>query len=54
MLLSLGRAKVTDILEKKGEVEVTCELCNAQYRFDLIDIEQVLLTGGAAYLVIRN
>lgn len=41
MLLSLGKAEVLDIIEQEGEVAVTCEFCNANYRFDIIDIEQV-------------
>jgi len=45
MLLALGKAEVIDIIEKEGEVAVTCEFCNAKYSFDRIDIEQVFLTG---------
>ncbi len=41
MLLSLGKAEVLDIIEQEGEVAVTCEFCNANYRFDSIDIAQV-------------
>jgi molecular chaperone Hsp33 len=29
------------VLEKEGDVSVTCEFCNQHYRFDSIDVEQV-------------
>nr|WP_206064388.1 Hsp33 family molecular chaperone HslO [Oleiagrimonas sp. C23AA] len=43
MLRSLGREEVEAALEANdGEVEVTCEFCASQYRFDRVDAEQVL------------
>lgn len=47
MLTTLGKAEVLAIIESEGIVEVTCEFCNAQYKFDRIDIEQLFLEGGA-------
>ncbi len=45
MLLALGKAEVIDIIETEGEVQVTCEFCNAKYSFDSIDVEQIFLAG---------
>ena len=45
MLLALGKAEVIDIIETEGEVVVTCEFCNALYKFDRIDVEQVFLAS---------
>lgn len=33
MLVNLGRAELDDILREQGQIEVTCEFCNQQYRF---------------------
>lgn len=41
MLLTLGKAEADDIVETEGEISVNCEFCNANYRFDRIDVEQV-------------
>ncbi len=38
MLLSLGRAEVDDIVAERGEVEVACEFCGLEYRFDAVDV----------------
>ncbi len=43
MLRSLGREEVESILEEQGQVEVGCEFCGAQYRFDPVDAAQVFL-----------
>ncbi|MEC4749920.1 Hsp33 family molecular chaperone HslO [Methylomicrobium sp. Wu6] len=43
-LRSLGEQELEHILEEKGAVEVGCEFCNKQYRFDRIDVQK-LLTG---------
>jgi molecular chaperone Hsp33 len=37
MLRGLGRAEVDSIIAERGEVEVGCEFCGLQYRFDAID-----------------
>lgn len=47
MLLTLGKAEADDIVETEGEIAVNCEFCNANYRFDQIDVEQVFREGGA-------
>ncbi len=41
MLVTLGKDEVLDVLNKEGEVAVTCEFCNQHYRFDGVDVEQV-------------
>jgi len=38
MLRSLGQTAVDDIIEELGAVEVNCEFCNRQYRFDAVDV----------------
>ena len=48
MLLSLGKAEASEILESEGEISVSCEFCGANYSFDQIDVEQVFGEGGAA------
>lgn len=42
MLRGLGRAELGQILEQEGVVAVDCEYCNAAYRFDPVDVEQLL------------
>jgi molecular chaperone Hsp33 len=37
MLRGLGREEVDSIIAERGEVEVGCEFCGLQYRFDAID-----------------
>ena len=43
MLRGLGRDEVESILVEQGQVEVGCEFCGAQYRFDPVDAAQVFL-----------
>lgn len=45
MLLSLGRAEVDSILAERGEVEITCDFCNAHQTFDAVDVGQLFATG---------
>lgn len=45
MLHSLGRSEAEAALRDDGQVEVTCEFCNTQYRFDRVDLEQVFRSG---------
>jgi molecular chaperone Hsp33 len=39
MILALGLQEARELIEEEGEIKVDCEFCNAQYRFDNIDIE---------------
>jgi hypothetical protein len=44
MLRSLGRKRLESILAERDDVEVGCEFCGQQYRFDAVDrAEDVLL-----------
>ena len=40
---NLGRDEIESILSEQGQVEVGCEFCGAQYRFDPVDAAQVFL-----------
>ncbi|MDF2447389.1 MAG: hslO [Moraxellaceae bacterium] len=46
VLLSLGADELRGIIADQGAIEVACQFCNQEYRFDPIDVEQ-LLRGGA-------
>ncbi|UCG99039.1 MAG: Hsp33 family molecular chaperone HslO [Burkholderiales bacterium] len=46
MLVSLGREEVDSILAELGQVEITCDFCNARYRFDAVDIGQLFAAGS--------
>ncbi len=41
MLRGLGREEVDGIVAERGEVEIGCEFCGAQYRFDTVDVGDV-------------
>lgn len=41
MIQGLGREEVEDILAERGDVEVACEFCGVQYRFDPVDAAQL-------------
>jgi molecular chaperone Hsp33 len=43
MLRSLGRDEIDSIIAEQGQVEVGCDFCGAQYRFDPVDAAQVFL-----------
>jgi molecular chaperone Hsp33 len=45
MLKMLGRSEVDSILAERGEVAVTCEFCNNDYRFDAVDSAQLFAPG---------
>lgn len=53
MIVGLGRAEAESILSERADIEVTCEFCSMQYRFDAVDAAQLFidslppLTGGA-------
>jgi molecular chaperone Hsp33 len=36
-LISIGEGEVTQMLDEMGVIEVNCEFCNANYRFDTVD-----------------
>lgn len=41
MLLGLGEAELSPVLEERGHVEVTCEFCGRHYRYDDIEVRQL-------------
>lgn len=41
-LAALGRVELEEILKERPEVEVDCQFCGAQYRFDKVDVENLL------------
>ena len=41
MLMSLGRPEVDSIVAERGDVEVGCEFCGQQYRFDAVDVGEL-------------
>ena len=45
MLKMLGQTEVDSILAERGEVAVTCEFCNNDYRFDAVDSAQLFAPG---------
>lgn len=46
MLLALGRDEVDSILAERGDVEITCDFCNARYSFDAVDVGQLFASGA--------
>ena len=45
MLTSLGEDEVQDILAEQGQVEVGCDFCGRQYRFDAVDVGELFTPG---------
>ncbi len=41
MLQSLGREEVDAIVAERGDVEIGCEFCGVQYRFDAVDVTKL-------------
>ncbi len=41
MIRGLGEPEALDIIAERGEIEVGCEFCGQQYRFDPIDAAQI-------------
>jgi len=46
MLIGLGQDEAQAILKEQGDVSITCEFCDAEYRYDSVDI--AALFSGAA------
>jgi molecular chaperone Hsp33 len=45
MILGLGEEEAEAIIAERGDVEVACEFCGTQYRFDAVDAAQVFLAA---------
>jgi molecular chaperone Hsp33 len=41
MIVSLGREEAESILSERPDIEVGCEFCGVQYRFDAVDAAQL-------------
>jgi molecular chaperone Hsp33 len=41
MLVGLGEAEALSILQERNDIEVGCDFCSAQYRFDAVDVAQM-------------
>ncbi len=46
MLVSLGEEEAASILQERADIEVGCEFCGMQYRFDAIDAAQLFRPPG--------
>lgn len=46
MLLGLGEEEAQSIIAERGNIEVDCEFCGVQYRFDPIDVVQLFKPAG--------
>ncbi|TFY97142.1 Hsp33 family molecular chaperone HslO [Ramlibacter humi] len=46
MIQSLGREEAESILEEQGRIEVACDFCGQEYRFDAVDIGQLFTSPG--------
>jgi molecular chaperone Hsp33 len=47
MILSLGKTEVEEILTERGDVEVSCEFCGQQQRFDPVDAAQIFIDSAS-------
>lgn len=47
MLRGLGVAEIESILAERGDVNVGCEFCGAQYGFDPVDAAQLFTAQGS-------
>jgi molecular chaperone Hsp33 len=45
MLRGLGREESDSLIAERGEVEVGCEFCGLQYRFDAVDVGEMFTPG---------
>jgi molecular chaperone Hsp33 len=45
MLRGLGGDEVNGIIAERGEVEIGCEFCGLQYRFDAVDVGELFTPG---------
>jgi molecular chaperone Hsp33 len=46
MLLGLGREESDGLIEERGLVEVGCDFCGVQYRFDAVDVGEMFTPEG--------
>jgi molecular chaperone Hsp33 len=46
MIRSLGLPEAQSILAERGEIDVGCDFCGQQYRFDAVDATQIFTSAG--------
>jgi len=46
MIRNLGQDEADSILAERGEIEVGCDFCGQQYRFDAVDAAQIFTSRG--------
>ncbi|GAC1525836.1 MAG: hypothetical protein NVS2B4_02120 [Ramlibacter sp.] len=46
MIRGLGQPEADSIVEEQGQIEVGCDFCGQQYRFDAIDAAQLFTAPG--------
>lgn len=46
MLQALPRSEILELLETRGSVDVTCEICGARYEYDQVDTHALYQPGG--------
>ena len=46
MILSLGQEEVASILAERGDIEVSCEFCGQQQRFDPVDAARIFMPAA--------
>ena len=46
MIKGLGAEEAHGILQEQGQIEVGCDFCAAQYRFDPVDVAQIFRQPG--------
>jgi molecular chaperone Hsp33 len=46
MIRGLGRDEAEGILSERGEIDVGCDFCGQQYRFDAVDAAQIFTSPG--------
>jgi len=46
MIRGLGRPEADSILAERGEIDVGCDFCGQQYRFDAVDATRIFAAPG--------
>jgi molecular chaperone Hsp33 len=46
MIRGLGHEEAQSILADQGEIDVACEFCGQQYRFDAVDAARLFTAPG--------
>lgn len=47
LIVGLGNEEAQSILQEQGQIEITCEFCDAQYRYDAIDVGMLFAPSGS-------